>query len=438
MAAVEHADHAAPRRLGVVAPQEIVIELVARRHLERRHRAALRVHALEHGPDRPVLAAGIDRLEHEQQAARALGIEPLLQRADALALLAEGVLGPELVEAAIGVRVDRRQVDPRPGLDRHDPRGGQDRDLPVAAQGGRHRPGDRVGRPGPDGGRGRPRPGGLVPIRAVCHAPVLRVAGKMLAVLLGHGQDRVEGLCRRTRRTVGKPGRSGRLRSDRILRRLATIYFIRHGQTAWNAEGRLQGSRDIDLNPQGEAQAVAVAERLAAVAGPGLAEAEFLASPLKRTRRTMEILRTTLGLPPGAYRTDPRLREIGFGTWEGSTWAEIRRRDPGGASARDRERWNHRPPGLGGESYATLVERVGPVLADLQGMPWWWPMAASPGRPWSPSACSTSTPRPASASARARCWSWSRPAGAGPERLARDARGTLACGGRQPGGSCVW
>jgi probable phosphoglycerate mutase len=148
---------------------------------------------------------------------------------------------------------------------------------------------------------------------------------------------------------------------------LATIYFIRHGQTAWNAEGRLQGSRDIDLNPQGEAQAVAAAARLAAVAGPGLAEAEFLASPLKRTRRTMEILRTTLGLPPGEYRTDSRLREIGFGTWEGSTWAEIRRRDPGGASARDRERWNHRPPGLGGESYATLVERVGPVLADLQG-----------------------------------------------------------------------
>ncbi|MEE7466869.1 histidine phosphatase family protein [Methylobacterium oryzae] len=147
---------------------------------------------------------------------------------------------------------------------------------------------------------------------------------------------------------------------------MATIYFIRHGQTAWNAEGRLQGGRDTDLNAQGEAQAAAVAERLAAAAGPALTGADFVASPLKRTRRTMEILRTTLGLPPEAYRTDPRLREIGFGSWEGSTWAEIRRRDPAGAAGRDRDRWHYRPPGLGAESYAGLVERVGPMIAALE------------------------------------------------------------------------
>ena len=146
---------------------------------------------------------------------------------------------------------------------------------------------------------------------------------------------------------------------------MATIYFIRHGQTAWNAEGRLQGGRDIELNAVGEAQAAAVAERLRALAGARLAEADFVASPLKRTRRTMEILRATLDLPPKDYRTDPRLQEIGFGQWEGSTWAEIRRRDPAGASARDRSRWHHRPPGPGGESYEALVERVSPVLADL-------------------------------------------------------------------------
>ena len=119
-------------------------------------------------------------------------------------------------------------------------------------------------------------------------------------------------------------------------------------------------------NAHGESQAAAVAERLAAAAGPGLAEADFVASPLKRTRRTMEILRTQLGLPPDAYRTDPRLREISFGSWEGSTWAEIRRRDPAGAAGRDRDRWHHRPPGIGGESYAALVERVGPLLKELE------------------------------------------------------------------------
>lgn len=146
---------------------------------------------------------------------------------------------------------------------------------------------------------------------------------------------------------------------------MRTIYFIRHGQTGWNAEGRLQGAHDIDLNGVGEAQAAAVAARLAAAAGPALAEATFIASPLTRTRRTMEILRGALGLPPEDYATDPRLREIGFGAWEGSTWAEIRRRDPAGASQRDRNRWHHRPPGLGGESYAMLVERVSPFLAEL-------------------------------------------------------------------------
>ncbi len=150
------------------------------------------------------------------------------------------------------------------------------------------------------------------------------------------------------------------------MSRLVSIYFIRHGQTDWNAEGRLQGGRDTDLNAQGERQAAAVADRLAAAAGPKLADADFVASPLKRTRRTMEILRTSLGLPPEGYRTDPRLREIGFGSWEGSTWAEIRRRDPAGAAGRDRDRWHHRPPGSGAESYAALVERVGPLLAGLE------------------------------------------------------------------------
>lgn len=146
---------------------------------------------------------------------------------------------------------------------------------------------------------------------------------------------------------------------------MRTIYFIRHGQTGWNAEGRLQGSRDIDLNATGEGQAAAVAARLAAVAGDDLKDADFVASPLLRTRRTMEIVRTALGLSPEAYRTDPRLREIGFGAWEGSTWAEIRRRDPAGAAQRDRMRWGHRPPGAGGESYAMLVERIGPLFAEL-------------------------------------------------------------------------
>ena len=149
------------------------------------------------------------------------------------------------------------------------------------------------------------------------------------------------------------------------MRPIPTIYFIRHGQTDWNAEGRLQGQRDIGLNAVGQGQAADAADRLAALAGDRLAEADFIASPLSRTRRTMETLRDRLGLAPTEYRSDPRLMEIHFGAWEGQTWAEIRRRDPGGAGARDRDRWGYRPSGSGAESYAMLTERVAPVFSAL-------------------------------------------------------------------------
>lgn len=144
-----------------------------------------------------------------------------------------------------------------------------------------------------------------------------------------------------------------------------TIYFVRHGQTDWNAAGRLQGQRDIGLNAIGEGQAADAADRLAALAGDDLAQADFVASPLARTRRTMEILRARLNLPPTDFRADPRLMEIHFGVWESQTWAEIRRHDPGAASARDRDRWGYRPAGPGAESYAMLAERVAPVFAGL-------------------------------------------------------------------------
>ncbi|MHC2002366.1 histidine phosphatase family protein [Methylobacterium sp. CM6241] len=145
-----------------------------------------------------------------------------------------------------------------------------------------------------------------------------------------------------------------------------TVYFIRHGQTDWNAAGRLQGQRDVPLNATGLGQAESVAERLKAVAGDSLSEARFVASPLQRTRQTMEVLRARLDLAPQDYAVDARLKEINFGTWEGSTWAEIRRRDSGSALARDRDRWGYRPPGEHGESYAMLVERVRPAIAELQ------------------------------------------------------------------------
>ena len=145
-----------------------------------------------------------------------------------------------------------------------------------------------------------------------------------------------------------------------------TIWFVRHGQTDWNAEGRLQGHRDTDLNSSGLAHAAEAAERLRRVAGAELPTADYVASPLTRARKTMEILRAGIGLPSAGYRADARLKEIGFGAWEGQTWAEIRRRDPSGAAARDRDRWGYQPRGDGAESYAMVEARVEEVVAELR------------------------------------------------------------------------
>jgi broad specificity phosphatase PhoE len=142
------------------------------------------------------------------------------------------------------------------------------------------------------------------------------------------------------------------------------LILIRHGETDWNREGRLQGGQDIPLNDLGRRQAAEAAERLRALA-PGFAELDYIGSPMKRARETMDILRATLGLEAGAYRTDDRLKELTFGSWEGYTWRDIRKAEREQAQLRERDKWSFVPPG--GESYAMLAERIRPVLEALPG-----------------------------------------------------------------------
>ena len=147
------------------------------------------------------------------------------------------------------------------------------------------------------------------------------------------------------------------------------ILFARHGETAYNAENRLQGQRDIPLNARGRDQAAAVGRTLRARVGPeieALEEADaFVASPLKRARETMELVRAGMGLEPESYRVDTRLMELSFGDSEGLTWPEIAARYPKGLARRRADKWNFIPPG--GESYAMLAERVRLWLATLTG-----------------------------------------------------------------------
>jgi probable phosphoglycerate mutase len=140
------------------------------------------------------------------------------------------------------------------------------------------------------------------------------------------------------------------------------ILFIRHGETDWNVEERLQGQRDIPLNTKGRAQARRNGEAVIA-AIPEIAGFEFVASPLERSRETMEIARSAMGLAPGDYLRDDRLREITFGDWEGFTLDELRATHPELVAAREGDKWRFLPPG--GESYHVLSERVRDWLDDI-------------------------------------------------------------------------
>ncbi len=147
------------------------------------------------------------------------------------------------------------------------------------------------------------------------------------------------------------------------------IIFVRHGETAYNAENRLQGQLDIPLNARGRDQARAIGRTLRARVGPEIDRLEaagaFFASPLERARETMELLRAAMDLPPKRYRLDAALMELTFGDWEGLTWREVRARDAAGLTARRADKWGFVPPR--GESYAMLVERVRPWLTSLAG-----------------------------------------------------------------------
>ena len=137
------------------------------------------------------------------------------------------------------------------------------------------------------------------------------------------------------------------------------LYYIRHGETDWNAEGRLQGTLDIPLNELGRRQAVSAGTILAGLLardGHDAASLPFVASPLGRARMTMELVRGQLQLPPADYALDDRLREIGYGTWEGRTLAECEAQDPELFARRLLDKWTVGAPG--GETYLDVQERV--------------------------------------------------------------------------------
>ena len=147
-----------------------------------------------------------------------------------------------------------------------------------------------------------------------------------------------------------------------------TIYYIRHGETEWNALGRLQGTQDVPLNARGVKQAVdagAILADLLARDMRDMSSVAFVSSPLGRARTTMELVRGALRLPVDGYAMDDRLREIGYGQWEGLTLEQSEARDPDLFARRLSDKWTVAAPG--GESYAEVQARVADWYAQVNG-----------------------------------------------------------------------
>jgi probable phosphoglycerate mutase len=146
------------------------------------------------------------------------------------------------------------------------------------------------------------------------------------------------------------------------------LYFVRHGETDWNAEGRYQGSKDIPLNARGRAQARLngdLLKSLLARSGRVAADFTWYVSPLSRTRETMDLIRTAIGEPLPDITIDPRLVEISFGLYEGHLHTELASGAMAIAGEREASFWDFRPPE--GESYSDVARRVADFGASLTG-----------------------------------------------------------------------
>lgn len=132
-----------------------------------------------------------------------------------------------------------------------------------------------------------------------------------------------------------------------------TLLLWRHGTTEWNAQRRVQGHSDAALSPLGHAQAAQAAPLLAA-----RTPVAIVSSDLRRCTDTAAALATLTGLP---VRCDSRLRERGYGEWEGLTMDEIGQRFPAAAA---RHGAGDHDLGHGIEPPADVMKRVGEALRE--------------------------------------------------------------------------
>ena len=139
---------------------------------------------------------------------------------------------------------------------------------------------------------------------------------------------------------------------------MTRVFLLRHGETDWNATGRLQGSTDVPMNARGIEQVEAAARAL----GPRLPKGTVIvASPLARARVTAEILAADIG---ATIVYDDRMKERSYGAWEGMTAAEREEH-----SAAEVARWHAgvEPRIEGYEDHLSVTNRAVACIEDHAG-----------------------------------------------------------------------
>ncbi len=138
---------------------------------------------------------------------------------------------------------------------------------------------------------------------------------------------------------------------------LRKLFVVRHGETLWNSEFRLQGRLDSPLTEQGQRQAADNGELLAR-----LGVERLLVSPLGRTRQTAAIINVHVKANIELYDA---LVERDCGAWAGLTMSEIKTHQAVAWRERLANEWLHRPPG--GENMPDVIARIAPLLDALPG-----------------------------------------------------------------------
>lgn len=141
------------------------------------------------------------------------------------------------------------------------------------------------------------------------------------------------------------------------------IYLVRHGQTEFNASGRIQGAKDSPLTPLGVEQGRRLGRLIGELAPH---DARIIASPLGRTQHTARLIREESRLG-GEIAHDARLAEISLGEWDGMLKDDIRAMAPEFDAGPRRWDWFFSAPG--GDIYEAVATRLGEWLEEARWLP---------------------------------------------------------------------